>query len=58
VLKAKESTNRQITFDLRFEGRQKESIELLRAGQRPRGPKLMLADATGTVSSTNTFEFG
>ena len=41
--------NRQIEFSLSFEGRQKESIEMLRDGQRPRGPKLMLANADGTV---------
>ena len=58
VLKATEGAKRQIDFSLSFEGRQKESIELLREGQRPRGPQLMLANASGTVCSTNTFEFG
>jgi hypothetical protein len=58
VLKATENTNRQVAFNLRFEGRQKESIEMLRDGQRPRGPKLMLANAAGTLCYTNTFEFG
>ena len=58
VLKADENTNRLIAFSLRFEGRQKESIQMLRDGQRPRGPKLMLASADGTLCYTNTFEFG
>jgi hypothetical protein len=31
---------------------------MLRDGQRPRGPKLMLATADGTLCYTNTFEFG
>jgi hypothetical protein len=58
MLKAVESTNRQVSFNLQFVGRQKESIEMLRADQRPRGPKLMLANADGTLCYTNTFEFG
>jgi hypothetical protein len=58
VLKADERANRQIEFSLNFEGLQKESIEMLRGGERPRGPKLMLANAAGTVCYTNTFEFG
>lgn len=59
VLKINENTtNRQMSFSLQFVGQQKESIELLRDGQRPRGPKLMLANATGTLCYTNTFEFG
>ena len=57
-LKATENTNRLDTFSLSFVGRQKESIEMLRDGQRPRGPKLMMANAAGTVCYTNTFEFG
>jgi hypothetical protein len=58
VLAATGNTNRQVAFSLRFEGRQKESIEMLRDGQRPGGPKLMLANAAGTLCYTNTFEFG
>jgi hypothetical protein len=58
VLKAEEHPNRQIEFSLNFQGLQKESIEMLRTGERPRGPKLMLANAAGTVCYTNTFEFG
>jgi hypothetical protein len=58
VLKAKEGARRQVEFSLQFRGRQKESIEMLREGQRPRGPKLMLAGAGGTVCYTNSFEFG
>jgi hypothetical protein len=58
VLRATQGAKHQIDFSLRFEGRQQESIEMLREGQRPRGPKLMLANASGTVCYTNTFEFG
>jgi hypothetical protein len=58
VLKATENPNRQVAFSLSFVGQQKESIEMLRDGQRPRGPKLMLANADGTLCYTNTFEFG
>jgi len=58
VIKANEQANRQIRFDLSFVGHQKESIEMLRDGQRPRGPKLALANADGSLCYTNTFEFG
>lgn len=58
VLKANEQPSRQIRFDLSFVGHQKESIEMLRDGQRPRGPKLMLTAADGALCYTNTFEFG
>ena len=58
LLKARQQGDRQIAFDLRFEGRQKESIEMLRGGERPAGPKLTLANADGTLCSTQTFEFG
>jgi len=58
VIKAQEQPDRQIRFDLSFVGHQKESIEMLRDGQRPRGPKLALANADGSLCYTNTFEFG
>jgi hypothetical protein len=58
VLSARDSGNRQIEFSLKFEGRQQENITMLRGGQRPAGPKLLLADATGKLNTTNTFEFG
>jgi hypothetical protein len=57
-LKSNDQGNRQLTFSLNFIGQQQESIQLLRDGQRPRGPKLMLAAADGAVCYTNTFEFG
>lgn len=56
-LKATES-GRQITFNLSFVGQQEESIQMLRNNERPRGPRLMLANASGTLCYTNTFEFG
>ncbi len=58
VMDVPNRVGRQLTFNLRFQGQQKESIEILREGQRPPGPKLMLADATGNLCYTNTFEFG
>jgi hypothetical protein len=58
VLKTDEGADRQLTFNLNFVGQQKEAIEMLRDNQRPRGPKLMLANATGTLCYTNSFEFG
>jgi hypothetical protein len=58
VLGATEGANRQVEFSLRFEGRQKESIQMLRGGVRPAGPKLVLAKPDGTLCYTNTFEFG
>ena len=58
VLAAAENPARQITFSLRFEGRQKEAIQMLRGGQRPTGPKFSLANAAGTLIYTSTFEFG
>jgi hypothetical protein len=48
----------QTGFDLKFVGKQGEDIQFLRDNQRPRGPKLMLANADGTLCYTNTFEFG
>jgi hypothetical protein len=48
----------QTGFDLKFVGKQGESIQFLRDNQRPRGPKLMLASADGSLCYTNTFEFG
>ena len=58
VLKTADATNRQVSFNLSFVGRQKETVQFLREGQRPRGPKIMLANAAGTLCYTNTFEFG
>lgn len=59
VLRIKENTtNRQMSFSLDFLGRQKESIQMQRNGNDPRGPKLTLANADGTMCYTNTFEFG
>jgi hypothetical protein len=58
VLEANEQANREIRFDLSFVGHQKESIQMLRNNERPRGPKLMLANVDGSLCYTNTFEFG
>jgi hypothetical protein len=58
VLGVTQTADRQDVFSLRFEGRQKEAIQMLREGQRPAGPKLTLARADGTVCYSNSFEFG
>jgi hypothetical protein len=58
TLTADEQSGRQIRFNLSFLGSQNESVEMLHDGQRPHGPKLMLANADGTLCYTNTFEFG
>jgi hypothetical protein len=55
---ASQGTNRQVTFSLRFRGHLGESVELLRGGERPRGPQLSLASLDGAYHYTNSFEFG
>ncbi len=58
VLTANEQGNRQISFDLKFEGKLKETVGIDNNNNNPRAPKLILANATGTQSFTNSFEFG
>jgi len=58
VLKFNEQPSRMIRFDLSLMGKQNETIQLLRNGERPKGPKLMLATASGALAYTNSFEFG
>jgi hypothetical protein len=53
-----ENRGQQIAFNLKFIGKQNEAIEMMRDNQRPRGPKLMLANADGSLCYTNSFEFG
>jgi hypothetical protein len=48
----------EVTFNLRFQGRTGESIQMLRGGERPRGPRLTLASRDGAYRWTNSFEFG
>jgi hypothetical protein len=57
-LKVAENPDRQVTFSLKFTGRPNETIQMLRDGQTPPGPKLVLANANGTQCYTNSFEFG
>jgi hypothetical protein len=47
-----------IGFNLSFQGRAGESIQIEKDNQRPPGPKLDLASLDGTYHSTSTFEFG
>jgi hypothetical protein len=58
VLSAAEAADRQVTFSLQFKGSQDESIELLRAGQRPQGPKLTLTDSKEALVYNGAFEYG
>jgi hypothetical protein len=58
VLAVSEMAGSLDVFSIRFEGRQKEAIEMLREGQRPAGPKFSLARADGTLCYSDTFEFG
>lgn len=48
----------EVAFSLRFQGRTGESIQMLRGGERPRGPRLTLASRDGSYRCTNYFEFG
>ena len=54
---ARESA-RQVNFNLRFQGRYGELLDITQGGQRPRGPRLTLTSLDGTYRYTNTFEFG
>jgi hypothetical protein len=56
-LTATDNTN-GCDFSLSFIGRAGESIQVMKGGARPPGPKLVLASSDGTYRSTNTFEFG
>lgn len=58
LFEATDLTNRGVAFTLRFQGRLGESIEMLRGGERPRGPLLTLTNLEGTFRYTNSFEFG
>lgn len=57
VLSARED-GRQISFNLKLEGPMKESVDVLRGGQRAPAPKLMVSTADGTLLTTNSFEYG
>ena len=48
----------QLAFNLRFEGRYGESLQIMKGNQRPTGPRLTLTSLDGTYRYTNTFEFG
>jgi hypothetical protein len=56
-LQASETTT-QTSFRLQLQGSKGESVEITRAGARPRGPQLILASRDGTYRRTNTFEYG
>jgi hypothetical protein len=45
-------------ISLRFQGHYGEMLQVLKDGQRPRGPRLTLTSLDGTYRYTNTFEFG
>ena len=48
----------EVVFNLRFEGRYGESLQIMKGDQRPPGPRLTLTSLDGTCRYTNTFEFG
>ena len=48
----------QYVFNLRFEGRYGESLQIMNGDQRPPGPRLTLTSLDGSYRYTNTFEFG
>jgi hypothetical protein len=48
----------QLAFNLRFEGRYGESLQIMKGDQRPTGPRLTLTSLDGTYRYTNNFEFG
>lgn len=58
LLTSANTSGRQIAFSLRFQGQQKEPVEMLRNGQRPAGPKLSLVDDRGALAATRSFQFG
>jgi len=66
VLQIEEPTTRpgaraaakQVAFNLRFEGRYGESLQIMKGEQRPTGPRLTLTSLDGTYRFTNSFEFG
>jgi hypothetical protein len=58
VLQIAEATNRDIAFNLRLQGKLGESIQMLRGGERPKGPRLTLTNLDGSFHYTNSFEFG
>jgi hypothetical protein len=66
VMQVQEPSNRpsvrdtmnQVSFNLRFQGRYGEMLDITQGGQRPRGPRLTLTSLDGTYRYTNTFEFG
>jgi hypothetical protein len=58
VLKAQDLPNQSVSFSLNFQGRAKETLQVMKDNQRPAGPRLSLASLDGSYHSTNTFEFG
>ena len=47
-----------IAFSLGLQGRQGETVELMRGTQRPRAPQLILASQDATYRATNNFQYG
>ncbi|MCL5097972.1 MAG: hypothetical protein M1608_10690 [Candidatus Omnitrophica bacterium] len=48
----------QVNFNPRFLGPTGESIQMLRAGQQPPGPRLTLASSDGSFHYSSSFSFG
>ncbi len=47
-----------VSFSLRLQGRQGESVELMRGAQQARAPQLILASQDATYRATNNFQYG
>ena len=58
VFSAMDQSNSMVSFSLQPLGQFDESIQFLRNNERPKGPRLVLTSADGSVASTNSFEFG
>ncbi len=57
VMETREQSG-EVTFNLSLIGQRGELIQMLRGGERPKGPRLTLASTAGSYHYTNNFEFG
>lgn len=58
VTASETKSTRAIAFNLKFEGRNGETVSFTRGSQQPRGPRLVLTNSAGSIAFTNSFEFG
>lgn len=57
VVQATEAKS-DVSFGLRLLGPLGETVDIMRGNERPRAPRIHVANLTGTFRSTNTFEYG